>query len=405
MVTLTPLMGMALPTVSTIVTNGEIPVVTSVGTLPQDWALYLNSNLMIFDDHDHSQLGKQISSLYLETALDNDINGSSILQLSYASLSQNVGVVGLTPILYMDLGNLFFQAANGLVAQITLAGSLPADIGGFFGDYVAAAAVASFDGPTNAFTFYGAAGAYNATLALQSLLASAWNATGTLTMPSNFILNASNVRLVDNNVGFNNSVLVSQPSGAYNIVNVVGDGSAYVLNPPGQSNNVPIVDAFNTYECNPVDTNTISFPVNSNFNAGAQNQEVITLVFQSAFISNVWLPSQTETFVLSCVTASPNFTIPPLSYSIISAKASVVSNGNFPQFININSDVLWWVITILDMKIALNPPSLSSVTVNFHNAYNVTNGFVIAGVGQQIIKVVVKLLVNYPSIPYFGPTV
>lgn len=387
----TPYMGLALPSLFTS---------SSIGTLPQDWALYINSNLVIFDAHDHSASGKQISSVDLQTSQDLDIDGQNLLELNKIVFPTASALPNQQPSLYSNGTDLFFLAGNGNIVQVTALGTIPGNVDGFFGDYAVSGANASYDGPSNTFQFFGAGASQNTIVKALHLSATNLTTDVSTIMTSTMQLNAQKVTLADPNVDFGNSVLTSQPDTTYAIANVVGDGSPYVTNPGGKSLNVPMVNSNQIYLFNAAEVTTPLYG-NAQYTGGSQNQETMTFVFESLPIKDRWLPNETAVIDLPMVTLPTNFQIKQSSFNIISAKACVVSTeGTRLSYSNLP---IFWRLYVLSIN--LNPESaLSNGSVYFQNLDSVERFFVQGSGIFHYLRLVVKINVNYITPAFFGET-
>lgn len=122
-----------------------------LGTLPQDWALNINSNWYTIDEHDHSDY--KVLSTDLSCVDDVNFNSFSITQLDYIQLFETT--LANVNSLWVSGGDLYFQNGKNETVQITRGNTLDttnSTIGGFFGDY-ATSGTALYNGPNHLFSF------------------------------------------------------------------------------------------------------------------------------------------------------------------------------------------------------------------------------------------------------------
>lgn len=238
---MTPEMNLTLPGITTN---------STLGTLPQDWALIINEDFTIVDGHDHSEIGAAIPSSAISIRADVDLNAVNILTLSSFTF---IGSKALYPrALYTDGTDLWYNDALGNQTQITIGGAVNgiSSLGGFYGDYISYGAVAAYDGPSNTYSFYGAGPTNPDTSTLSITIL---NFTGFLylaltsfTMPTAFNRVGNSLNLISSTM-LTRSV-VTYSLGVFSFTQVIGDGSNYAVA------NIPFTDPNGIYNFNYADT-------------------------------------------------------------------------------------------------------------------------------------------------------
>lgn len=233
MSTFTPFMGLELPTIISL---------KELGTLPQDWALILNADIVLVDGHDHAISGVSILSSNMVVGADVDVNEVSITGLTYIAFATHDVTQNIS--LYCDGTDLFWQDLEGNIVQITKAGGLnvTTDIGGFFGDYGSANAYAFLDSAAGYYGFRGVSPTYPDTSKL--ILGGLVFDTSILTTPLtqlNIPINSTFTnpgKLILSNAPFVNRSIVTYENTGLRFSSVYGDGSVYASTFPS----VPITD-------------------------------------------------------------------------------------------------------------------------------------------------------------------
>lgn len=233
MTTYTPSMGLELPTIVGL---------KNIGTLPQDWALILNSNITLIDGHDHAILGNPVLSSNMIIGSDINVNEVAINSLEYVAFATYDNTQNVS--LYCDGTDLFWQDLEGNIVQITKAGGLnvTADIGGFFGDYGSANAYAFLDGAGGYYGFRGIAPTYsdNSKIVLGDLVFDE-SVLSTPLIQLNVPLSSKFItpgKLILSNAPFINRSIVTHENTGLRFSSVYGDGSVYADSFPS----VPITD-------------------------------------------------------------------------------------------------------------------------------------------------------------------
>jgi len=225
--------------------NLELPSVVTLktfGTLPQDWALILNSNIVKMDNHDHAISGARVASSDMITSSNVDVTTVKISNLQYVQLATNT--LPQNTSLYCDGTDLFWQDGQGNQIQITLAGGLNVtiDIGGFFGTYGADKAYAFLDGAGGFYGFRGISPSFPDTSKIVAGGLVFDTTSPSLTLTSLTIPPASkfNVpgKLILSNAPFVHCSIITKESTGFRFSSVYGDGSVYGSTFPS----VPITD-------------------------------------------------------------------------------------------------------------------------------------------------------------------
>lgn len=304
MPTLTPNMDLELPDI--VVQNSAGDTVYTLGTLPQDWALLLNFNIVTVDEHDHALLGAQIPSIAMTaTNLSKDMGFISIEDLSYVTFSAIVTAMNVS--MYSDGTDLFWQDSVGQKVQLTIAHGLNPVLstGGFFGQYASSGAIASIDGPKGYYRFYSGTVSnpdsavlsvnvlqFNTTDATLSLNTLAMQSGTSFSFPPNLTIKSPN---------YFNRFAVTRTTSSYTFTNVVGDGSNYAANA-----NVPITDPNGIF--NTIPNPTFPYPtLNNNIlvnqaidQSNGQNDQ-IEMFGMAAYLSLIdddlfFTPGETKTY-------------------------------------------------------------------------------------------------------------
>lgn len=305
MTTFTPNMDLILPDIATF---------NTLGTLPQDWALYLNSNVIIIDGHEHAEVGKQVPASAMVSTSDLDLNQISIEDIQYLTFSSVESPINNLS-LYTDGTDLFWQDGEGITCQITIGGALNVvtTIGGFFGDYAASGAIASYDSSRQYFVFQGPAPTNPDTStvkvsSLQFTETAGGQTFNALTMDPALLSVQPGILNIAGT--FPKRSIATNAAGVYEFSNVVGDGSPY----SSTLKNVPITDPNGIYHLNSTDFSAIPGGVLSpNLCWGARpelsrvnqkNENYIELFASSVILpltgSNTsFLPGEAKTFTIT----------------------------------------------------------------------------------------------------------
>jgi len=223
----------------------ELPhVVTAdtLGTLPQDWGLILNANIVKIDNHDHAISGVKVNASDMVTSSDIDVSGVQIQGLQYIQFAANNLTQNKS--LYCDGTDLFWQDGQGNQIQITIAGGInvTVDIGGFFGTYGADNAYAFLDGAGGFYGFRGVSPTFpdTAKIIAGGLVFNTTSPTLTLTSMTIPLSSKFSVpgRLILSNAPFVHCSIVTKESTGFRFSSVYGDGSVYGNTFPS----VPVTD-------------------------------------------------------------------------------------------------------------------------------------------------------------------
>jgi len=296
MTTQTPEMGLTLPDIATN---------STLGTLPQDWALIINANFTITDGHDHSEIGTPIPSTAISVRSDVDLNEVNMLTLSSFTFNAGGNLGVLYPLaLYTDGTDLWYNDALGNQTQITIGGAVngTSSVGGFFGDYISSGAVASYDGPSNTYSFYGAGPTNPDTSTLDISILNFTGTTGLtnviLTFPSNFNRIGDSLTLVATSGLQTRSVVVFKETlDGYQFYQVIGDGNTYQLGP----GYIPFTDPNGIYHLNFDDTVPITnIQPNMNWNNITSDGNTLTEMLGGTAVQSVsqlaYDPMETKEF-------------------------------------------------------------------------------------------------------------
>lgn len=163
----TPNMGLTVPVVQ--------------GTVGPQYASQINDDLSTIDSHNHTAgRGSRVPTAGLEIDADVDFNGNRLTDVKSMRLADQPDLGdegGGNNALFASDGNLYFNNGDALSVQVTDGSGIAATgIGGFGGDYVAAAAKAIYDSVTGTYTFTNGFGVRS------RVAASDLNASGLLTV-------------------------------------------------------------------------------------------------------------------------------------------------------------------------------------------------------------------------------
>lgn len=297
MSTFTPYMNLELP---------DILTYNTLGTLPQDWALILNADIVKIDAHDHATYGKKVASENMTMTSDKDLNQVQISKLSYIQFATNETADNVS--LYIDGTDLFWKDLEGTIVQITAAGALNVtlDIGGFFGDYGSTNAYAFLDTAKSVFGFNGIGPNHLNTSTITCGSLDYANTSNPLQLTA-LIIKAQSVfefpgEIVFTNQPFVARSIVTKESTGFRFSSVVGDGSPYAPTFPS----VPITDPNGIFHLNETLPNRINpnVLVNAAPNPNISQKNSIELFANASFYTLVdsefiFQPGETKRFTIT----------------------------------------------------------------------------------------------------------
>lgn len=365
----TPEMSLTLPDIATN---------STLGTLPQDWALIINEDFTIVDGHDHSEIGAPIPSSEISVRSDVDLNGVNILTLtSFTFLAGGFVGVLYPAALYTDGTDLWYNDTIGNQVQITIGGAVNGvnSLGGFFGDYIASGAVASYDGPSNTYSFYGAAPT-NPDTSILSISSLTFTGTAninltTLITPFNFNRTGNSLTLINSSFLTRSAVVFSQTTNHYTFWQVIGDGSSYASN----DNNIPFTDPNGIYHFNTRDGAAVGvIQPNMNWNSVSSNNNTFTEMLAGSAVQSVsglvYIGNETKNFTVSVYI--PQLVYVPYwdgNFSLNLVKVAHDFPGTFVAGAGVLSSYQLLSIAVQSVTVALDMTN----TPYFSIAFTVTN--------------------------------